>query len=163
MNNAHTLKYERDLVTKAVRSFFLRKLGVGYFIALLLLLGYLIYDLAAGDRSWLVGTMGAVIGFGILVPLAAMIGHIRLGLRKLAEMPDATATMTITDSGLVVRSAIGSSEITWRTITEVWQYPDYWLLLSGRHFLMTLPLIELSEEERRSILAAFQKANIMIV
>ncbi len=160
MNNTHTLKYSRDLVTRAVRSFFLRKLGASYFIALLLLVGYLMYDLNGGDRSWFVGIMGAILGFGILVPLAAMFGHIRLGLRKLAEMPDATATMTITDNGLVVRSAIGSYEITWRTITEVWQYPDYWLLLSGRHFLMTLPIIELRDDERKSIQAALQKANI---
>ena len=160
MNETYTLKYSKGIVTRAVRSYFLRKLGPSYFIALVLLIGYFIYELKGGNLSWLVGLLGTVIGFGLLLPIVGIIGHSRVGLQKLAEMPDATATLTITDDGLVIRSAIGSSEITWKTITEVWQYTEYWVILSSGHFLMTIPQSELDYYGRNSIRAAFEKVNI---
>jgi hypothetical protein len=135
-------------------------MGIGYFIALALLGGYFAYELISGERSWIIGLIGAVIGFGLIIPVAGIVGHIRIGQRKLAEMEDATATLTITDNCLIVQSAIGSSEITWKTITEVWQYPDYWLMLSGGSFLMTIPQSELDDVGRKSILAMLEKAKI---
>jgi len=92
-----------------------------------------------------------------------MIGHTRIGLRKLAEMPDASASLTLTENGFVVRSAIGSTEISWKAITEVWQYSEYWVALSGGHFLMTIPLSELDDNGRVSIREAFEKAKVKMV
>jgi hypothetical protein len=138
-------------------------MGIGYFIALVLLGGYLIYEIVSGNRSWFIGLIGAVLGFGLLIPVAGMIGHTRIGLKKLAEMPDASASLTLTGNGFVVRSAIGSSEISWKTITEVWQYPEYWVALSGGHFLMTIPLSELDDDGRVSIRDAFERAKVRMV
>jgi uncharacterized membrane protein (DUF485 family) len=162
MEKIYTLKFSRGQFLRTVRSFILRKLGLAYFIALILLLAYFVFKLHSGDRSWVVGILGSIVCFGIIIPIAAMVGHIRIGLRKLAEMPDATATMTITDNGLVVRSGSGSSDIPWKAITEVWQYPQYWLLLSGGHYLMTIPLTAINDGERNTIRELFKKANVKI-
>lgn len=160
MNKTYNLKYSKEIVTRAVRSYFYRKLGIGYFIALILLSGYLVYEIVSGNRSWLIGLIGAVIGFGLLIPIAGMLGHIRIGLRKLAEMADASASLTIMENGIAVRSAIGTSEITWKTITEAWQYQEYWVVVSGGHFLMTIPLSELGDEGRAAIRDAFERAKV---
>lgn len=160
MEDTYTLTFSKDQIIKTVRSFFLRKMGKGYFIAVVLLAAYFIFELYSANRSWYIGTVGAIIFFAFVVPIAGFVGHIRIGLRKLAEMPGGTATMTITDNGLIVRSAVASSEIPWKTITEVWQYPEYWLLLSGGHYLMTIPLAEMNESDKTRIHSAFRKANV---
>ena len=160
MDRTYTLKYSKDIVARAVRSYYYRKLDVCYLIALLLLSGYCLYEVASGDRSLSIGLTGAVVGFGLFMPLAGMIGHIRVKLRKLSDMAKAPVCLTITEDGLVVRSAIGSSELVWKTITEAWQYPQYWVLLSGEQFLMTVPLSELDNRERASIREAFERAKV---
>ncbi len=160
MKETYTLRYSKDLVKRAVLSYFFRKMGKGYFIAIVLLSGYFVYELIDGNQSWIIGLIGAVIGFAFIIPVAGIVGHIRIGLRKLVEMKDATATLTITENCLIVQSDIGSSEITWKTITEVWQYPDYWVMLSGGSFLMTIPQSELDDNGRKSILAMLEKAKI---
>jgi len=163
MEDTYTLIFSRDQVIKTASSFLLQKMGRGYFIAVILLTGYFIFELYSGNRSWYIGTVGAIIFFAFVVPIALFVGHIRLGLRKLAEMPGGAATMTITDNGLIVRSAIASSEIPWKTITEVWPYPEYWLLLSGGHYLMTIPFAKMNESEKIRIHSAFKKANVKAV
>ena len=160
MDRTYTLKYSKDIVTRAVGAYYYRKLDVCYFIALVLLSGYCLYELASGGRSWSIGFTGAVVGFGVFLPFAGMICHMREKLRKLSDMADAPVCLTITEDGLAVRSAIGLSEVAWKTITEAWQYPQYWVLLSGEHLLMTVPLSELDDGERASIRDAFAQAKV---
>jgi hypothetical protein len=162
MNETLTLMFSKPLVKRAVRSYFLRKMGLRYFIAMALAMVLLIYELSTGDLSWLVGLLGAIIGFGILFPVVGIIGQTRIGLQKLAEMPDATATMTLTDNGFLIRSAIGSAELNWKSVSEVWQFPDYWVLLSSGHFFMTIPQSGLDDQARDSIRAALARGNVKI-
>src|SRR5438105_3533376 len=53
--------YERDVISEAARRFVFRSIrwdGFAVFFALVAALGYL---LATGDRSWIVGAVGAVV------------------------------------------------------------------------------------------------------
>jgi hypothetical protein len=49
-------------------------------------------------------------------------------------------------------SDVGSTELSWKTVTEVWRCPDFWLLFFSRSQFVTLPTADLSGEACEFIL-----------
>lgn len=147
-----TLVYSKPLLRQAVFSFWRRSVGLGFVIALLLGALILAFLVSQGDKSWFVGALGAVLAFGVILAGAIYIAHYSNALRKLNEMGSPQATLAAEDSVFTLTSEVSTSSFRWSVVKEVWQFPNYWLLLFSKAQFVTLPTSCLSPEMQEFIL-----------
>jgi hypothetical protein len=141
-----TLQYSETLVRAAVFAFWRRTVGAGYFVALALLVGVLGFLLYQGDRSWLVGALGAIvlgaIGFALLVYLV----HLRASMARFRSMGAPNATLSLDEGSFTMTSGLGSTSLQWSAVTELWRFPSFWMLLFSRAQFVTIPLAAMPPE-----------------
>lgn len=151
--NSFQLHYSESLIRKAVWAFWWRATGWRFFIGMAMVLAPLIYMVANGERSWWVGVCAAVFCLGVIFTVALYVVHYRGAITRFRRMKSPEATFEVEDERFRVTSDVGSSELSWSTIIEVWQFPDFWLLFFSRAQFITLPLADLDDEARELILS----------
>jgi hypothetical protein len=104
-----------------------------------------------GDRSWVLGASAAVGGLGALFAGALYAVHLRETLTRFRRMQLPEATLEIGEERFRVTSDAGSSELQWSAITEIWQFPAFWLLFLSRAQFMTFPVADLDAKARERI------------
>ena len=147
-----TLHFTEALIRKAVLAFWLRAVGWQGFIALGLLLIYLIVQLARGDRSWVVGATGTVIALAALMAGALYFVHFRAALGRFRRMRSPEGKLEMGVETYRLSSDVGTSEFAWKTITEVWCYPEFWLVFLAPAQFITFPLTDFDAESREFFL-----------
>jgi hypothetical protein len=98
MEHRATLRYSEELVIQAVRSYWRRSIGLGTIVGTLIVSAMLVWRLAEGDTSWRVGLLAAVVGLGIIMPLAVYLVHYRSSMSKFREMANPVATLVAEES-----------------------------------------------------------------
>jgi hypothetical protein len=146
MSHEVTLHYDESLLRHAVLRYWWRQIGVGYILALVVLAVGLVALIANGNTSWLVGLMVTFLGFGVIAMITLYVVTYRNALRKLKSMDKPEATLILSESSFTISSGIGSSTVPWSTISEVWRFPDFWLLFFSRSNFSTMPLADFSAE-----------------
>lgn len=157
MNHKATLTFSESLVRQAVLRFWLRSVGLGFFVALAVAIFCLAFLVAQGDRSWVVGGMGAVILIGIAIAIGIYFSHYRNSIRKFRGMESPTATVVVDDATLTLASGVATSTIGWSAVKEVWKFQGFWLLLFSKAQFATLPLTSISPEMQDFILRRVQE------
>lgn len=147
-----TLHYREDLIHRAVLAFWLRATGWGFFTAAGLLLASFIALLAVGDHSWFVGVTGAVLGLAVVFAVALYVVHYRSSVTRFRRMKNPQAVLEMGEDSFRIASDVGSSEFAWSVITQVWRFPDFWLVFFSPAQFVTLPLADLDEEAREMLL-----------
>ena len=135
-----SLIYTESLVRRSVRRFCGRTIGWLYPVVLLMMFTLTCWFLFEGDRSWFVGVMGTVLLLGTLVPVVLYRNQMAVSLAKFHALEGHPVSFRATDEKVTIRAASAASELQWKAITEVWRYPDCWLLLLSRVQFMTFPL-----------------------
>ena len=155
MNEAK-LHYSEPLLREAVRSFFFRAVICGFgplfFIACGLLVVCLAYLLWLGDRGWAVGAFATGLAFLGIFFLIIYLAHRRNTLGRFRQMRSPEATLAYDDERFTLTSELGSATMPWSSITEVWRFPRFWLLLFSRSQFVTLPLDSLDEHTKDFIM-----------
>lgn len=146
------LHYTEALIRSAVWSFWRRAAGWRYFLAMALLLASLIYSVAHGDRSWWVGVSATVLCLAIIIAIAPYFIHYRGAITRFRRLRSPEATFEVGADRFRITTDVGTSELSWSTVTEIWQYPDYWLLFFSRAQFITLPLADIDSEAQELIL-----------
>lgn len=154
-----TLEYTEPLVRGAVVAFWRRTVGIGCFVALALLACSLAFLLWQGDRSWLVGAIGAVLFFGLGFASLVYFVHLRKALSKFRGMGSPVATMELADASFTISSGLGSTSLQWSAVSEVWRFPSFWLLLFSKAQFVTLPLASVPAEAQEFILSRVSAAG----
>lgn len=147
-----TLVYNERLLRQAVLKFWWRTVGVGFFIALGVVAGSFGLLLSRGYRSWLVGVLATVLLFGVAFVVLIYFVHYRSSIRKFKAMGSPEATLTASESSLSFSSGAGSSTFPWSAISEIWRFPDLWLVLFSKAQFTTLPLANMAPELRAFVL-----------
>ena len=154
-----TLSFTPELVRAATLAYVRRGIGFGGAAAFLALLGAAAFLVALRPASWLSGmATGAVLVLAMLVAGLYLL-HYRQGLARLRRMGSRTATLELTEAALRVTSDAGSFSAAWSTFPDLWQFPEFWLLIIGRGQFMTLPLAGLSPEARAFIASHVPTTN----
>ena len=137
------MRYTEPLIVAAVRTFMWRRVGREFgwsgLAACAALLVFIGWDIASGDRSWTIGALVAVPLALIAVAAAVWIAHYNTSLGKLRAMKIAQSTWTLSQDAWTVVADSGSSTMPWSAITQVWELPDYWMLMLGKNQFVTLP------------------------
>jgi hypothetical protein len=146
------LRYSVVTVRRAVWHYWWRSIGVRYLLAILLIAASFSYGVAHGDRSWLLGALGAVLALAISFAAALYLVHIRAAVKRFDRLENACASIGLTDTRVRLESKAGSSEVGWEMVREVWRFPTIWLLVFSPAHFVTLPLADLDPEAQEMIL-----------
>lgn len=134
------IRFTESVVRRAAIRGVLRSFGPVFFVAVLLLSISVMLGLIRGDRSWFIGSTLTILGLALAVPIAAIAMHTRVGLAKFRRLENGNAALELSSGRLRVASNVGTLEMPVAQITRVWRYPEFWILLSGKSILMTVPL-----------------------
>jgi hypothetical protein len=151
MRQETTLIYSEALVRRAIFKFWRRTLGWRYPAALMLCAVGLVGMLLKGDRSWLVGLVGAGFLLGVVMCALLYVSHYRNSLGRFRALEGAEATLSLDSETFTLTSSEGSSTMPWKAVTEVWKFQEIWLLLFSKAQFVTLPLASLTPEMRSAI------------
>ena len=155
----YTLRFSPALVRSAVIGLWWRTVGLRSLLALAvvsLCVGCLVWQ---GDRSWLIGVVGAVPIFRVVIPAAFFWAQYRQAFAKLRGIKCPEARLAVGDAGLTVISDVAQSEIPWSTVTAVWRFRAFWLLVFSRSQFMTSPLESVPLDVRDRIMSGVEKAG----
>jgi len=159
MSHEATLIYTEPLLRTAVFVFWRRSIGVGFVAALLVVALCLGFLLARGDTSWVVGVLASVLFLGMVFVAALYLIHYRTSLRKFRAMGAPQAIFRAEESSFTIVSGIGTVTYQWSAITELWQFPQVWLLLFSPAQFSTLPLACLPPEMQAYVLQRVRAAG----
>ena len=105
-----------------------------------------------------------IIGF-IALPMIWTIGYITLLRRAYAkynQMESKVVTCKFTEENFAVNSDLGKSEIKWRMMDKVQQFPEMWFLHFGRGNYVYLPMDKLTTEIRELILTKASELGLKV-
>lgn len=157
------LEYSKLLITRAIKSYWWRQVGPLFLVTTIFMSAFLIYRVLEGDRSWLVGLVGAVVFMAIAIMTATYFVHLRRSLTKLENMGLPIATLELGEEQFHVSSNIGRSEILWSQITQVWRFNEVWLIFFSAGEFMTLPISSISEENKEFIINKVSHTGAKVV
>jgi len=159
MQHRTTLSYTEALVAQAVRHYWRRTIGFGIFVAVALMIAFLIWRLADGDRSWIVGLVAAVILLGVVMPITVYVVHYRNSMGKFREMSKPVAELVADEDAFTLSSDRGTTSLKWDLVKEVWRFETLWLLLFSKAQFVTLPLSDMPEPMQVFILERIKAAG----
>lgn len=146
---------------EAVRAFVVRAIirgfGIRFFVACAFVAVCIAYLVSHGDRSWIVGALAATLVFVGIFFLVIYLAHYRNTVGRFRQMKQPEATLSYTEEQFTLSSELGSATLPWSTITEVWRYPRFWLILFSRSQFSTLPLDCLDTETQAFITRKTQR------
>jgi hypothetical protein len=117
-----------------------RSVGVLFAAATAFLSALFIWRVAQGDRSWVIGLLGAFLLMIISLVAAVYVVHYRYGIAALRAMNPPEAILTLDESTFSMASSLGSSTLPWSAVTELWRFDRIWLLLFSKSQFVTLPV-----------------------
>jgi hypothetical protein len=153
------LNYSEKLVRKAVWAFWRRKTGVVAFIAFPFLLIFTIYSFLSGDRSLFVGASAAILTIGIIMNALLFVIPFRFSMGKYWRMRNRQATFEMGEECFKMTSELGSSELNWNAITEIWRFPEFWLMIYSPMIYGVLPLENMDESSREYLMSKVKAAG----
>ena len=74
-----------------------------------------------------------------------------------------TATLSLDDASFTMSSGLGSASLKWSSVTEVWRFPSFWLVLFSKAQFVTLPLASVTAEAQAFILSRVSAAGGKVV
>lgn len=157
-----TLKYSEQYVRDAVRLYWRRTIGLVYPVVSLLLAVFVIYQVMNGERSWFVGVVGAVAAISIAVIIAVYFVNLSRSLGRFRRMKDPVATLELGQERFKIVSDVGTSEISWALIKQLLCFEHIWLVLFSSSEYITLPVDDLSEQEKQFIIDQMKENGVKI-
>lgn len=157
------LEYSKPLIKKAILFYWWRHVGLVFILATIAMAGFFIYRVLNGDRTWLVGLVGAVIFIAVSVMMVSYFVHLTRSLEKLRAMGQPEAVLELESSKFRISSGAASSEIEWSLINQVWRFDEVWLLFFSGGEFMTLPTSNISKENIELILSKLEQVDAKIV
>jgi hypothetical protein len=157
------LEYSKPLIKKAIQFYWWRHVGPVFIVVTIAMIIFFIYRILNGDRTWLVGLVGAVIFIAVSVMIASYFVHLTRSLAKLRVMGKPEAVLELESSKFRISSGAGSSEMEWSLINQAWCFDGVWLLFFSGGEFMTLPTNNISKENKEFILSKLEQVGAKIV
>jgi hypothetical protein len=159
MRYVATLRYDENLIRRAVMSFWRRTIGWKSVVTFGITVALFAWLIASGDRSWSIGVLGAALFFEAIFACLIYVIHLRQSMRKLRLLPEASATFVAEDDTFTMTSQAGTSTFPWSAIEDVWHFQDYWLLFFSRSQFATMPLSDVPPDMQAFVLERVSKGG----
>lgn len=161
--NSIKLRYSESLIREAVRSYWIKHVGLGFPVATLLLSLILVFQIIEGDRTWVIGVLGSVVFMAFVIMVASYYVHLHRSLKRFKMMKSPDATLELDAEKFRVKSDMGSSEFQWALISQVWRLEKVWLLFFSAGEFMTLPIEGMSAESKSFIISKLEANGAKII
>jgi YcxB-like protein len=162
MSHEVILHYDEHLLRQAVLRFWWRIIGVRFIIALIVMGACLAWLVSHGDRSWFVGVVATVLALAVAFIVAIYFVHYRSAMRRFKNMGEPEGTLTVSETSLTLSSGAGSSTFVWSAVTELWQFPAFWLMFFSKSQFITLPLADFTPEAKAFVLERLKASGAKI-
>jgi hypothetical protein len=149
--------YDRAMIGEGARRYWRRAIGWLMPTASLLILVALVELLARGDRSWVVGALGAILLVALTMAVVIFVVPYRRAMARFEAMASPSAEFVFRESGFAVRTDLGASEVSWSTVERILRATRVWLLVLRGATYLTLPIADLPAEVRTFIEQQVQK------
>jgi len=159
MTHQTTLIYSQSLMLRAVWRFWWRTVSRRFLIPGVLIGTVLAIELAGDSKSWLVAVLAGALVLGAIFPLAIFVAHYRHALHSWQAMGEPRARFVASDRSFKLSTGAGISTLPWTSVREVWQFPDFWLVLFSRAQFATLPLAGIEPEVQAFMVERVQSAG----
>ncbi|MBE9077579.1 hypothetical protein IQ241_09765 [Romeria aff. gracilis LEGE 07310] len=148
-----TIRYSSAIARAAARQFFFRfvhfRAIIGGSLLLLACAGLL-----ALKSFWRQATVFGGIGI-VLIVLCYLVGwlYISLSVERFRKLDVSVFTWRFTHHSIGTLSELGTQELSWKRVTEVWRFPQVWLIFFHRQGLgySMLPTAALSRPVKQLI------------
>jgi hypothetical protein len=143
--------YGESLLRDAVRAYVLQRFVVeqkrlwllsGLMLALA---GYFAWK---GQPPW---TIALAASGALMAPALTALGwwvHLSNTLGALKQLRSPRASIGFRDDALELASDVGSGELPWSSLTEIWERPGYWMIFTGKNRFNVIPMSGASESVR---------------
>jgi hypothetical protein len=152
MTHQTTVTYTREIIRKAVGHFWLRFIAWHGFAAIAFCIVGTIVLAVAGNRSWLVGALGAIGLMLLTTSTGVYVAFLKRSMWKFNRMASKSVVFTFADERFTVVSDLGSSELSWKAIEQVWRFPELWLLFASKTTYITLPIADIDPSAKDFII-----------
>ena len=153
------IQYTEEFIRRISRQTILRNLGLLYLIAMLFLSASISIGIVLGSHDWFFGLTTTVFALGIMVPMLQLQQHIQSALRRLRKLDRGKLSVDILAARLHLASALGNTDIPLAHITKLLRFPGYWVLMSDRATVVTLPILTVPVAVQQRWLQEFQAAG----
>lgn len=147
-----TVHYSEAMIRRAVRAFWLRTLGVQLAPAFAIIALSLSSVYMLDRETWTVPLLSALALIVVVVAAAGYVVHMRNSLGRFHRMNEPLSTLELRERNFKMTSDVASLETRWDLITEVWRFPDVWLLFFDRSAFLILPIATLDSAAQAFIL-----------
>jgi len=154
-----TLHYTEPLMRRVVFAFWFRTVGIVFPLVLILAAALIGLATFLYGMNWYLAVLSAVVILGTLLIAVIFAAHYRHTLERFRKLNAPRATLSVDNERFTVTSDLGSSTMTWRAVTELWCFPEFWLILFSKAQFVTLPLSGISAEMRKFIREQVQLAG----
>jgi YcxB-like protein len=154
--------YTENLVRSAVRTYVWRQVVAGQkklWAIEAVMIALVVWMLWQGERGWSVGAIGVFIFLPPVLVITIWASHYRSAVGRFRSMSRHDADVTFFDDGLQVESELGSSKIPWAMFTEIWERPNYWMLIISPNQYLTFPIEMVSSTDRYLVKSKVSSAN----
>jgi hypothetical protein len=137
-----TAHYDESLVRDAIKAFIWRRAileqRMMWFISLVMA-GASLYFIVWGDAGWIAGVMLVVALLPPIFFVTIWRSHHVNTLGRFHRLGKKQAEISMDAGGIEIRSDLGSGQLAWRDITEVWERPRSFMVFSGDATFNTMP------------------------
>ena len=123
-----TLVYTEEMIRKINKAYWWKQTGTKFFLALILVMAWLVAELFDGNTSWQVGAVSTFVAICVAIVVMLYMMPLSRSLKKFRGMKNGVAHLQICDSYFVVSSSLGESKVNWEQIKTVVQLDNCWVV-----------------------------------
>lgn len=120
--------YQPGLLAKGVWLYFYEIVGIWFPVVLCGLACFVIWQVLDGNRSWVVGAVGAFVALVVLIVGALLVVHLRRAGSNTRALGSSTVMLSVGADGLGFSSVLGNATIPWSRVEAIRSYRGLYLL-----------------------------------
>jgi hypothetical protein len=134
-----TLHYDDGLMLRATLFYWRRKLGRDYLGWTIGLLAAVVILALLGVAGWFITVLATVVGVAMLVPIVGVYYARRAARESMRKLDPPRAQVALADDGFTMTTSMGTSNLKWSAVNEVWCAPEFTLVFFSEDTFAVLP------------------------
>jgi hypothetical protein len=134
-----TLHYDDGLMLRATLFYWRRKLGRDYLGWTVGLLAAVVMLALLGVGGWFIAVLATLVGVSALLPIVGLYYARRAARDSMRKLDPPRAEVALAEDGFTMTTSMGTSNLKWSAINEVWRAPEFTLVFFSQDTFAVLP------------------------
>jgi hypothetical protein len=124
---------------RATLFYWRRKLGRDYLGWTLGLLAAVVMLALLGVGGWFIAVLATLVGMSALLPIVGVYYARRAARESMRKLDPPRAEVALAEDGFTMTTSMGTSNLKWSAINEVWRAPEFTLVFFSADTFAVLP------------------------